>query len=77
MKSLKDNAALWMAVSLATAIDRMRRRWRRQSTTTPPPTTAYTLTVNTVDPTTGVGMTVAPARQQRRGQRQRELHAHL
>ena len=31
------------------------------STTTPPPPTAYTLTVNTTNPTTGVGITVSPA----------------
>ncbi len=37
---------------------RQRRQWRNQQSS---PSTTYTLTVNTVDPTTGVGMTVAPA----------------
>jgi hypothetical protein len=59
MKNLRQNAASWLAVSLATA---MTACGGGGGTTTPPPSpTAYSLTVNTVDPTAGVGMTVSPA----------------
>ena len=59
MKNLKDNAALWVAVTLATALTAC--GGGGGSSTPPPPAATYTLTVNTIDPTTGVGMTVAPA----------------
>ena len=62
MKRLKNNAALWMAVSLATGLTACGGGSGGNSTSNnPPPPTTYTLTVNTADPTTGVGMTVAPA----------------
>src|SRR5580704_12458058 len=59
MKNLGQNAASWLAACLATA---MTACGGGGGTTTPPPSpTAYSLTVNTVDPTAGVGMTVSPA----------------
>ena len=58
MKISQQNAALWMAVSLATALTAC--GGGGGTTTTPPPTTAYILTVNTFNPTTGVALTVAP-----------------
>ena len=58
MKISQQNAALWMAVSLATALTAC--GGGGGTTTTPPPTTAYILTVNTVNPTSGVALTVAP-----------------
>ena len=60
MKTLQQNAALWVAVSIAVALTAC-GGGGGGSTTTPPPPTTFALTVNTVDPTSGVGMTVAPA----------------
>ena len=60
MKSLKDNAVLWVAVSLAAVLTGCGGAGGSSSTQPPPPTT-YTLTVNSVNPTTGVAMTVSPA----------------
>jgi len=60
MKNLQHNAALWVAVTFATALTAC-GGGGTGSTKTPPPTTTYTLTVNSVNPTTGVEMTVAPA----------------
>ena len=59
MKDLKHSAALWMAMTVAFGMTAC--GGGGAGTTTPPPTTAYTLTVNTADPTTGVGITVSPA----------------
>ncbi|MGA8089172.1 MAG: hypothetical protein WCA10_18000 [Terracidiphilus sp.] len=59
MKNLHQIAALWVAVSLATALTAC--GGGGGGSTTPPPPTAYTLTVNSVNPATGVGMTVSPA----------------
>ena len=59
MKNSQHNAALWMAVSLATTLTAC--GGGGGSSKTPPPPVTYTLTVNTVNPTTGVGMTVSPA----------------
>ena len=59
MKNLLHNAALLMAVSLATTLTAC--GGGGGSSKTPPPPVTYTLTVNTVNPTTGVGMTVSPA----------------
>ena len=61
MKDLQHNAALWMAVTLAAALTACGGGGGGNSTTPPPPAPTYTLTVNTVDPTTGVAMTVSPA----------------
>ncbi|MGA8743906.1 MAG: hypothetical protein WB561_22120 [Terracidiphilus sp.] len=60
MKSLKDNAAFWVAVSLAAVLTGCGGAGGSSSTQPPPPTT-YTLTVNSVNPTMGVAMTVSPA----------------
>ena len=58
MKNLHQNAALWMTVSLATILTAC---GGGGGSSTPPPPTPYTLTVNSVNPATGVGMTVSPA----------------
>jgi Glycoside hydrolase family 44 len=60
MKNSQQNAALWVAVSLAATLTAC-GGGGGSSTTPPPPVTTYTLTVNTVDPTTGVAIKVAPA----------------
>src|SRR5579863_2362651 len=59
MRDVRRCTALWMAVSLGTVLTAC-GGGGGGGTTTPPPT-AYTLTVNTVDPTTGVAMAVSPA----------------
>ncbi len=59
MKNLHQNAALWMAVSLATVLTAC--GGGGSGSTTPPPPTTYTLAVNSVNPATGVGVTVSPA----------------
>ena len=59
MTNLRQNAALWMAVSLATALTAC--GGGGGSTPPPPPPVTYTLTVNSTNPATGVGMTVSPA----------------
>ena len=59
MRNLHQNAALWVAVSLATALTAC--GGGGGGSNTPPPPTTYTLTVNSVNPATGVGMTVTPA----------------
>jgi Glycoside hydrolase family 44 len=61
MKNSQYNAALWMAVTLASALTACGGGGGKSSTTSPPPVATYVLTVNTVDPTAGVGITVAPA----------------
>ena len=61
MKDLQHNAPLWMAVTLATALTACGGSGGANSTTPPPSVTTYTLTVNTVNPTTGVPVTVSPA----------------
>jgi hypothetical protein len=58
MKNLQHNAALWVAVTIAATLTAC---GGGSSSTTPPPQTTYTLTVNSINPTTGVGMTVSPA----------------
>ncbi len=60
MKNLKDNAAIWVAVSLAAVLTGC-GGGGGSSSTPPPPPTAYALTVNSANPTTGVAMTVSPA----------------
>ncbi|WP_348264104.1 glycoside hydrolase family 44 protein [Telmatobacter sp. DSM 110680] len=60
MKISHRNAALWMAVSLATVFNACGGSGGG-TTTTPPPPSAFVLTVNTVNPVNGVAMTVAPA----------------
>lgn len=60
MKTSQHNAALWVAVILATALTAC-GGGVGSSTTTPPPPATFTLTVNSVNPATGVGMTVSPA----------------
>jgi hypothetical protein len=59
MKNSQHNAALWVPISLAIALTAC--GGGGSSTAAPPPPTTYTLTVNTVDPATGVGITVSPA----------------
>ena len=59
MKTLKHNAALWVAVTLAATLSAC--GGGGGSTSTPPPATTYTLTVNSTNPASGVAMTVAPA----------------
>ena len=59
MKNLKHTLALWMAATIATALTGCGGGGGGIST--PPPTVAYTLTVNTANPTSGVGMAVSPA----------------
>ncbi len=59
MKVLQNHVALWLAVGFATSLTAC-GGGGGIGTTTPPPTT-YTLTVNTVNPTSGVAMTVSPA----------------
>jgi hypothetical protein len=59
MKKLRRNAALWVAVSLAAALTAC--GGGGGSTPPPPPPTTYTLTVASVNPASGVGMTVSPA----------------
>jgi Glycoside hydrolase family 44 len=61
MKNSQHNAALWVAVTLASAFTACGGGGGKSSTTSPPPVATYVLTVNTVDPTAGVGITVAPA----------------
>jgi hypothetical protein len=58
MKNLRHHSALWVAVSLATALTAC---GGGGGSSTPPPATTYTLTVNSVHPATGVGMSVLPA----------------
>jgi hypothetical protein len=58
MKNLRHNFALWVAVSLATALTAC---GGGGGSSTPPPPTTYTLTINSVNPATGVAMTVSPA----------------
>ena len=58
MKNLQPIAVLWVAVSLATVLTAC---GGGGGSSTPPPPTTYTLTVNSVNPTTDVGMTVSPA----------------
>ena len=76
MKNLQHNAALWVAVSLAAVLTGCGGGGGSSSTQPPPPTT-YTLTVNSVNPTTGVAMTVSPADNNGCDQWHNELHAHL
>src|SRR5438046_7168306 len=59
MKASHQTAALWIVVSFATALTAC--GGSGGTTTTPPPPTSYTLTVNTVNPTSGVAVSVAPA----------------
>jgi hypothetical protein len=59
MKNSQHNAALWVAVTLAIALTACGGGGSK--TMSPPPPTTYTLTVNSVNPATGVGMTVSPA----------------
>ncbi len=61
MKNSQHNAALWVAVTLASAFTACGGGGGKSSTTSPPPVATYVLTVNTLDPTAGVGITVAPA----------------
>ncbi len=61
MKNSQHNAALWVAVTLASVLTACGGGGGGSSNTPPPPATTYSLTVNTVDPTTGVGITVSPA----------------
>ncbi len=59
MKNWHQNAALWVAVSIATVLTAC--GGGGGGSNTPPPPTPYTLTVISVNPATGVGMTVSPA----------------
>jgi hypothetical protein len=59
VKSLRRNASLWVVVNLAIALTAC--GGGSGGSKTPPPPTTYTLTVNSVNPATGVGMTVSPA----------------
>ena len=59
MKNLQHKAALWVAVTTAATLTACGGGGDTKSTTPPPPTT-FTLTVNSVNPATGVGMTVSP-----------------
>jgi hypothetical protein len=60
MKNWQDDAVLWTVVTIATALAGC-GGGGGSSITPPPPPTVYTLTVNTVDPTSGVALTVLPA----------------
>ena len=60
MKDLQHNAALWLAVTLASTLTAC-GGGGGGSSTTPPPATTYTLTVNSLSPATGVAMMVSPA----------------
>lgn len=61
MKNLRQNAALWLAVSMSWFLAACGGGGSGSSTTTPPPPTTYTLTVNTSNPATGVNITVSPS----------------
>lgn len=59
MTNSRQNLAVWLTVTIAAALTGCGSGGG--GTTTPPPPTTYVLTVSSVNPTTGVTMTVAPA----------------